>query len=337
MILDFSIIGKIDGISIYARNILQVIYTQFLEEKFIFGKNFVDKDILQKTNHQIVDNMLIHRMKFGFATKELLYSPSHHGPIFQKNKIITIHDITPVLFKQKSFKQFIYYSLFLRLSVLNTLKIITVSHFTKDKLIKKYLLDRQRDNIIVIHNGTDIDSVKEETVEDLPQRYLFMPGVHSDYKNYKVVLAALADNTFDNLNLVLTSTNPEIIKYCKQYPFVKVVSNLNYNKIKYLYNNSLGLIYPSLIEGFGLPALEAARLRVPVITSKNSSMQEFLGEKAAFYVDPRNLDEIKESISKVVYQKSNYMLELAYKNTVDLTWSNTASKVLDVIKSTMNG
>jgi len=330
--LDFTIINKVDGMSIYAKKILVNIYNSFSDDLFLFYKNFKDGDIINRVKYVKVDNILQHRLSLGIFDKEFYYSPTHHGPIFNRNKILTVHDITPLILKDKSFKQYIYYKYFLGTSIQYTKKIITVSEYTKQKLLDNYSLKGREKDILVIHNATDIDEIDELEVSDLPKKYLFCPGVHSEYKNYKRVIQAFEklDNT--DLNLVITTNSNEVKNYCKNYDFVKVLFGLEYGQIKYLYLNSSVLIYPSLIEGFGFPALEAARLQVPIITTKGSSMEEFLQESAAIYIDPYSVKDISLAIKNLLNNDLNEMINIAYQNTIELTWEKNAKQVIKIIK-----
>lgn len=334
MKFDFTIINKIDGISIYAKKILENIYENkdFSNKLFLVHKNFDDKKILNIVNFLKIKNSTLHRLSLGLLDKEFYYSPTHHGPIFNKNKILTVHDITPLILKDKSFKQYIYYKYFLGTSIKYTQKIITVSEYTKQKLLENYSLKGRENDIIVIHNATDIDTISEIEVSNLPRKYLFCPGIHSEYKNYKRVIQAFEELDIKDLNLVITTNSDEVKKYCKNYSFVMVLSDLEYGQIKYLYLNSIGLVYPSLIEGFGFPALEAARLKVPIVTTKNSSMQEFLKDGAAIYVDPYSIKDISFAIKNLLNNDLNKMINIAYENTKDLTWEENAKKVVKIIK-----
>lgn len=333
MKLDFTIINKIDGLSIYANKILENIYNHLDDVQFLFHKGYDNKALLEKINYEKIDSILRHRLKLGLFDREFYYSPTHHGPIFNKNKILTVHDITPLILKDKSFKQYIYYKYFLGTSIKYTKKIITVSEYTKKKLLEHYDLKGREKDIIVIHNATDIDEVQEIKVENLPEKYLFLPGVHSEYKNYKRVIESIEQLNILDLQLVLTTNSDEIKEYCKNYDFVQVLSKLEYGQIKYLYIHSIGLIYPSLIEGFGFPALEAARLKVPIVTTKGSSMEEFLKEGAALYVDSYSTDEIKKVILDLVNNDNSEMIEIAYQNTANLTWDKNANEVIEIIKA----
>ena len=57
-------------------------------------------------------------------------------------------------------------------------------------------------------------------------------------------------------------------------------------------------VFPSIYEGFGLPALEAMQLNIPVLTSRTGSLCEVVGE-AALLVDPLNIDDITRGLRQL--------------------------------------
>jgi glycosyltransferase involved in cell wall biosynthesis len=63
----------------------------------------------------------------------------------------------------------------------------------------------------------------------------------------------------------------------------------------FLLMGARALIFPSLYEGFGIPALEAMVMGCPVITSKATAMREVCGD-AALYVDPLDTKDIAAAI-----------------------------------------
>jgi glycosyltransferase involved in cell wall biosynthesis len=65
-----------------------------------------------------------------------------------------------------------------------------------------------------------------------------------------------------------------------------------------LYSGADALIYPSLLEGFGLPVLEAMRCATPVLASTTSSLPEVAGD-AALLVDPSSVEEIVSGMQQL--------------------------------------
>lgn len=75
--------------------------------------------------------------------------------------------------------------------------------------------------------------------------------------------------------------------------------DLNNTEITQLYRDADILLFASTLEGFGMPIIEAQSVGRPVVTSNISSMPEVAGENGACFVDPYNVESIKEGILKV--------------------------------------
>jgi glycosyltransferase involved in cell wall biosynthesis len=85
------------------------------------------------------------------------------------------------------------------------------------------------------------------------------------------------------------------------------------------------LIYPSLLEGFGVPVLEAMGCHVPVITSGNSAMQE-IAKEAALYADPNDYNDIADKMM-LLYKDENLRKGLIKKGKEIVTqysWDKSA-------------
>jgi glycosyltransferase involved in cell wall biosynthesis len=100
-----------------------------------------------------------------------------------------------------------------------------------------------------------------------------------------------------------------------------------------LYSNALAFVYPSLYEGFGLPPLEAMACGVPVITSRNSSLPEVAGE-AAFYVDPKDIEELAHALDQLATDSSlrSSLSARGRARAAEFTWDQTAKCVLKCLK-----
>ena len=103
---------------------------------------------------------------------------------------------------------------------------------------------------------------------------------------------------------------------------VKFVGFVAPDELGALYAGASAFCYPSLMEGFGLPILEAMSCGVPVVTSRGSSTQEVAGD-AAVFVDPRDTTSIANGITDALKRRVE-LVELGYNRAAKMTWKNTA-------------
>ena len=101
-----------------------------------------------------------------------------------------------------------------------------------------------------------------------------------------------------------------------------------------LYRNATFYIFSSYCEVFGLTSLEAMSQRCPVIISKKSALPE-INENAAEYFDPDNVDQIKESMNKILLNR-DYRSELINKGKTHcqkFNWEKTVSNTIKILKN----
>jgi len=120
----------------------------------------------------------------------------------------------------------------------------------------------------------------------------------------------------------------------KLLSFTDPDSPMTDSKLAFLYKNASLFVFPSLYEGFGLPALEAMSLGVPVATSNVSSIAEVIGDAAVLF-DPRNVEDIAQKIRLVLSDsKLRAKLVTAGRSRVNqFSWSKCASETSEVYKS----
>ena len=101
-----------------------------------------------------------------------------------------------------------------------------------------------------------------------------------------------------------------------------------------VYNLADLLVYPSLLEGFGLPVVEAMQCGIPVITSDISALAEVAGG-AAILVDPRDTKQLSSKIFEVL-NNSSLRRELVKKGldrSKIFSWHKTAAEMFGIIAS----
>jgi glycosyltransferase involved in cell wall biosynthesis len=125
------------------------------------------------------------------------------------------------------------------------------------------------------------------------------------------------------------------INNVKLYEKVIFVQNVSDQELVNLYRNAIALIMPSLMEGFGLPALEAMANKCLVLASDIPSLKEVCAD-TAIYFDPYNVNDIMQKM-KEVYSNDMYYYsgkkEKGLERVKNFSWEKTARETLKVYES----
>ena len=165
------------------------------------------------------------------------------------------------------------------------------------------LIPLSKEKSSILHLGTEIDSSsdsirkarsKELPFDPLTVNFLLHVGSAAWYKNRKAVFRAFihAHRSLPNHNLKLVLVGPEPQKeeldnqlsyWIKSNPkAIHSLKNLSENTLAVLYKYAQALVFPSFIEGFGWPPLEAAVRGCPVITTRTGAISDLLGSYAKY-------------------------------------------------------
>ena len=249
----------------------------------------------------------------------------------KKKTILTIHDCEKLMGSDYGFiKKMIYKFFWFTLPKFRCKYITTISEESKKNLSKYAGINK---NVVVIHDGVDpyfrvLNLTKKEKKELLDNN-----------KNKKTVMHISGIQPNKNVPRLIKAIGKMGIKLIKVGKFSSYESSLlsKYNIDYYqfenididllvkIYNSVDCLVFPSLIEGFGLPVVEAQKCGCPVITSNISSMPE-VGGKGAFYIDPYSVEGIKKGIKKVLEDNDlgNKIIKEGFKNAKRFEWENIA-------------
>ncbi|MBM3252069.1 MAG: glycosyltransferase family 4 protein [Candidatus Omnitrophica bacterium] len=132
----------------------------------------------------------------------------------------------------------------------------------------------------------------------------------------------------------------KIFSLYKQSEFKADIIFLDYqpnNTLRDFYNLADVFVYPSFYEGFGFPILEAFSCGTAVVTSNVSSCKE-VAEGAALLVNPDNIDEITEAISKIIKDKElkNQLSNAGLEQSLMFSWQSTARETLEAYEEVLN-
>ena len=100
------------------------------------------------------------------------------------------------------------------------------------------------------------------------------------------------------------------------------------------YTKAKLLVVPSLMEGFGLPLLEAMNLSCPVVSSDTPALRE-VAHDAVIYFDPKRPESMVSAIEKVLMEPNLRfeLLKKGLKRSKQFSWENCIDKTIDVYES----
>lgn len=111
---------------------------------------------------------------------------------------------------------------------------------------------------------------------------------------------------------------------------VKFFGYVDRSELPALFSGATAFLYPSLLEGFGLPVVEAMACGTPVITSNSSSLAEIAGG-VALLVDPLNCKAMAEAMTHTAEDKRlrRELSRKGLKRAAEFSWTKTAELTLE--------
>ena len=220
-------------------------------------------------------------------------------------KVVTIHDVIPLLFPDAIPNKVWRFWLTrkCRIDARIADAVITVSETSRNEIIKHLGICREKIDVIWSTNlaaaAPERDRLRQEdrTLLGIPASYFLHNGGIDPRKNIMRLLQAYCMFTNHMRRKVhrLVITGHTTTPYARELAVhagelgiagsVVFTGNISSGMLQRLVHSAEIVLYPSLLEGFGLPILEAMRAGVPVITSNVSSMKEIAGG-AACLIDP---------------------------------------------------
>lgn len=115
------------------------------------------------------------------------------------------------------------------------------------------------------------------------------------------------------------------------WPIITRIEEAHDPELRYWYQAATVLAFPSLLEGFGFPPLEALACGTPVVTSDRSSLPEVVGD-AAVVVNPERVEEITDGLHRVLTDEGlrRELRRRGLARAAQFRWETTARETLAV-------
>lgn len=346
--------------SLYS-NLLKNIEVEDGDTIYLFVKKNVDVSIYSK-NFQIVRFETDSPFKRNFIELPKLCKKYHLDllhtqyfiPFIRPCPVVcSIHDICFEHYRDIfTMKEYIRQKLLIPYSAKHSKNIIVCSEYSKKDISKRYHVPEERIAVAYCAVNKDYRKLSEDEVDSNNLRKHF--GIKKDFilsvgnlqprKNLVRLIKAyqiLKKNEEIDEQLVIVGKKAwmfndilkEALNNSTDIIFTDYVSESDLIR---LYNDAKIFVYPSFFEGFGMPPLEAIACGTPVAVSDKTSLPEVVGE-AGVYFNPFSVDEISESIKRLIEDKSlrQRLIALGYKQVKKFDWRKSAMIVMKVYKQSI--
>jgi glycosyltransferase involved in cell wall biosynthesis len=268
--------------------------------------------------------------------------------------VTIVHDISFNFFGQFiKFSDLFFLKTLIPLSLKRADKIVGVSKFTRDEIIKYYKINP--DKVDHIYNAVGDDFLKNRPTADelelvrqkykLPANFVLYLGTLQPRKNIPQLISAFAriKDRLDGTKLVICgnldghNADPQIKKSVVEENLEKEVifpGFIDEQDKAVVFALAHVFVFPSLYEGFGIPPLEAMSQNVPVLCSDIPSLKEIAADGALFF-DLASLDDFSKKLYDVSVDNDlrNELIRLGKERVGFFSWEKTAQKMLAIYET----
>jgi glycosyltransferase involved in cell wall biosynthesis len=285
---------------------------------------------------------------------QLLHVPYFTIPILFPGKIVsTIHDLTILherTGKATTLPRYLYtlkhigYRIILSFGIFRSSRIIAVSHAVAKEVIRRYHLHSS--SVVVTYEGVDECILTVHPLDpNISHPYFLYVGNVYPHKNAEILLDAFEQiynqkMSVEKVILIFVGKIDYFYRRIQQrvvlrFPASSVVflGHVSDEVLAGLYHYSVATVFPSKMEGFGLPAIESLALGCPVIVSDIPVFREVLDYPGVTFVqnnDPEAWakaliyalhDKEKRNIWKTDREKNKFLEKFSWKKMAEKTLS----------------
>lgn len=291
--------------------------------------------------------------ELGFAWQlyklkpDLVHFTMTQQPLLYFGKIVTMtHDLTMFHFVRRGSTPLLVFWLKMRLYHLmfwwshkKSTKIIVPT-----KTVAKELSNFEpftKNKIVVTYEAAGFDqSIQAQKPKGVDGDFIMYLGNGFPHKNlYRLIEAFdILHPKYPKLKLVLVGKKEknyeELEQWAQSRPSYKNIIFYGFapdGEAKWMHRRSRAFVQPSLMEGWGIPVLEAMANGAPAVSSSASVMPEVYGN-AALYFDPYNPKDMADKLSKVLDDPKlrQQLIDAGHKQVKKYSWQKMAKQTLQV-------
>lgn len=284
---------------------------------------------------------------YGLRPDLVHFGMTQQPVLYLKPAVTTVHDLTTMRFDNPSknrivfkTKQFVYGGV-IKWAARKSRALITPSNYVRDDLVRYTGVSAEK--ITVTYEAGDRIDEPAVPLPDLHNlqnhRFIMYVGRPTPHKNLTRLINAfvLLKQESPALKLVLAGKKDVLYeRHAAQVPaevsddiiFTGFVSD---GQLRWLYENCAAYVFPSLSEGFGLPALEAMAHGAPVASSNATCLPEVYGD-AAHYFDPLSEQDMAAKIGEILKDGAlqQRLIQAGQVQAAKYSWRRMAEQTLAV-------
>lgn len=269
---------------------------------------------------------------------DLLFSPIPEAPLFSRSRyVVTVHDLIPLRFGKPFSRLTTYFRYYIPQVLHQAEHIICNSESTKQEVMSYFGINSQKITSTLL--AYDRDHFRNLNLPE--ENYFLYIGRHDRHKNLHRLIEAFSTlSHHQNCKLYLAGPADDrytpdlkvLVNELGMEQRVKFLDYIPYADLPALINQAIALVFPSLWEGFGLPALEAMACGTPVISSNLSALPEVTGD-AALLIDPYDLEAIADAMQAVAdsSQLRTKMRAAGLERAKLFSWDRTGKATAEIL------
>ncbi len=277
---------------------------------------------------------------------EVVFSPANYGPILVRKSVILLRNALSVALVERRPSKLAYWAIVYlgtSLSLLRATAAISVSEYAK-RSAAGGMLSLLRAQVNIVPHGISNDFKSSQNVERFENRLLIVSdlyvqkNIHSLFEGLPQILKRFPNTKLQIAGRPIDTGYVEKLKrLLNKFKITEVVSFLGHvdsENLPKLYQECTIFVFPSSVETFGNPLVEAMACGAPVACSNTAAMPEVAGD-AADYFNPHRPNEIAEVVCELLAnpERRAALSELAIKRARLYSWNETARRTADVLIS----